>query len=112
MLTLLCWLSSHNFSTTHTTHLRQRQRDRGHCRIRSRLHTYIHFIDIIRPLPPSLELRYCLTVVYRFTRRPEVTPFRDITTETMARAFFESWICRFGCPQVPTTIQGGLLHDA
>ncbi|XP_018321592.1 protein NYNRIN-like [Agrilus planipennis] len=39
-------------------------------------------------------------------RWPEAVPLEDQTAETVARAFYENWICRFGVPLRVTTDQG------
>ena len=62
-------------------------------------------IDIVI-LPVSEGYRYCLTCVDRFTRWPEAIPLCDQEAATVARAFFEGWICRFGTPLRVTTDQG------
>lgn len=67
--------------------------------------SHVH-IDLVGPLPSSNDFKYCLTAVDRYTRWPEVKPLQDITADTVARAFNEIWISRFGCPQTLTTDQG------
>lgn len=57
-------------------------------------------------LPASEGYRYCLTCIDRFTRWPEAFPLRDQEAVTVARAFYEGWICRFGVPLRVTTDQG------
>ncbi|CAK9804160.1 Retrovirus-related Pol polyprotein from transposon 412 [Anthophora plagiata] len=65
---------------------------------------HVH-IDIVT-LPVSEDNRYCLTCVDRFTRWPEAFPLRDQEASTVARAFYDGWIARFGTPLRVTTDQG------
>lgn len=52
-------------------------------------------IHIIGPYP-SNDCAYCLTCIDRYTSSMEVVPLPNITAETVAKAFYEIWITRFG----------------
>ena len=76
-------------------------------------------IDIVGPLPtvPNLSdpylspYRYLLTCIDRATRWIEVQPLVDITAQTIAQAFVNTWISRFGVPLHVITDRGAQFES-
>ena len=63
-------------------------------------------VDLVGPLPLLQGFSYLLTVVDRFTMRPEAIPVVDISAETCARAFLKHWVARFCVPATVTSDRG------
>lgn len=71
---------------------------------------HIH-LDLVGPLPPSQNKEYILTTIDRFTRWPEAYPLTDISAKSVAQAFVQNYIPRFGCPLKITTDQGSQFES-
>ncbi|GBO26757.1 hypothetical protein AVEN_245616-1 [Araneus ventricosus] len=54
---------------------------------------------------------YCLTFIDRFTCWIEDIPLSNLTTETVAREFYDHWILRFGIPYRVITDQGSQFRS-
>lgn len=71
---------------------------------------HVH-MDIIGPLPVSNGFSYCLTMIDRFSRWVEAVPLVETSAQTISRAFYDTWIVRFGSPKVITTDQGAQFES-
>lgn len=68
-------------------------------------------IDIIGPLPASQGFLYCLTMIDRFSRWTEAAPMKNMTVQTVAKVFYDTWISRYGAPRRITSDQGSQFES-
>lgn len=71
---------------------------------------HIH-MDIIGPLRPSKNFKYCLTIIDQFTRWPKAVPIYDTSADTIISAFYSTWVARFGAPSTITTDRGSQFES-
>ena len=72
---------------------------------------HVH-IDLVGPLPELQGHTYLLTMVDRFTSWPEAIPLKNIETRTVAQAFNQNWVARFGVPLSMISDRGALFPDS
>ncbi len=63
-------------------------------------------MDLMGELKSLDEFKYILVVTDAYTKYTLVTPIKNKTAETVAKAFFESWIAQFSCPRMIVSDQG------
>ncbi|KAL7289137.1 hypothetical protein TKK_0017082 [Trichogramma kaykai] len=69
-------------------------------------HRFAHVhIDIVT-LNESEGYSYVLTMIDRYSRWPEAVPLQDMNAHTVARAFVDTWVSRYGAPETITSDQG------
>ena len=65
-------------------------------------------IDLLGPLPPTKAgNRYLAVICDYFTKWPEAFPISDIKASTVASAFVDGFVCRYGAPVTLHSDQGG-----
>ena len=63
-------------------------------------------LDLIGPFANSQGYTHVLTIIGCYSRWSEAIPISDTTAPTVARAFYNNWICRYGASTTITTDQG------
>ena len=69
-------------------------------------------IDIVGPLKTTTKgNKWLVTIMDRFSRWLEAIPISDIKAITIARKFYDTWVCRFGVPDYIITDQGSQFES-
>ena len=64
-------------------------------------------MDLVGPLPATANKnKYLLVIIDYWTRWAEAVPIPNKESATVARAFVDTWVCRYGTPRVILTDQG------
>lgn len=63
-------------------------------------------LDVIEFGKTKSQNRYGLTMIDYFTKWAEVIPIRNERASTIAKVFFDEWVCRFGVPHTIHHDQG------
>jgi hypothetical protein len=64
-------------------------------------------LDLFGPFKVSnAGNKTCLTITDHFSHWVELVPLPNETAAVVADAFFNNWICRYGCPKRVITDQG------
>ena len=70
-------------------------------------------IDILGPLTNSSRgMKYILIMVDHFSSWVEALPLRNIRAKTVADAFFQDWVCRFGATNALLSDRGSQFTSA
>ena len=68
-------------------------------------HQRIH-CDLVGPMKTSDSFKYVLVITDAYDRFVELSVLPNKTAETVGRAIFTSWFCRWGCPSL-IVVDGG-----
>ncbi|THD28547.1 Pol polyprotein [Fasciola hepatica] len=63
------------------------------------------YVGVLGPLPSCDGFTHIFTCIDHTTQWPEAVPIKDGAAATVARAFVECWISRFGVPRVVSAIK-------
>jgi len=71
---------------------------------------FLHVLDVVGPLLPCKNFRYCLTLFDRFSRWLEAIHLIEASAELIATVFYIHWVAR-GSP-INITMDQGLQCEA
>ena len=63
-------------------------------------------LDLFGPIWGDPTYKYCLTMICSFAKYVRLVPLRSKDAQEVATAFFNEWVCRFGCPIYIVSDQG------